>query len=95
MPAGKENCFVYILRCSDGTLYTGWTNSLERRIDAHNSGRGAKYTSGRTPVVLVYSEQCRGKSEAMKREAEIKRMTRATKLALIENRNPHGNADGK
>ncbi len=76
--------YVYILRCSDGTLYTGWTNNLERRLEAHNSGEGAKYTRSRRPVELVYSEAYVTKSEAMSREAEIKKMRRAEKLMLIE-----------
>ena len=75
--------FVYILRCADGTLYTGWTNDLDRRVRAHNEGRGAKYTAGRRPVTLVYSESLDSRSAAQMREAEIKRWTRAEKDALI------------
>lgn len=78
--------YTYILRCSDGTLYTGWTNDLAKRTAAHNSGRGAKYTRGRTPVELVYSESFQTKNEALSREAELKRMTRDEKLDLINNR---------
>lgn len=78
--------YVYILRCSDESLYTGWTNSLEKRIKAHNSGKGAKYTKARLPVELVYFEEYEDKIEAMKREYEIKQLTRIKKLKLIENK---------
>lgn len=74
---------VYILQCGDGSLYTGWTNCLESRVKAHNRGKGAKYTRSRLPVTLVYSQACPTKEEAMRREAAIKRMSRAQKLALI------------
>lgn len=76
--------YVYILLCSDNTLYTGWTNNLQSRIAAHNEGNGAKYTRVRLPVKMVYSEDFPTKSEAMKREYEIKRMSRQQKLELIE-----------
>ncbi len=77
--------FVYLLRCSDNSLYCGWTIDLEKRIEAHNSGRGAKYTKSRRPVELVYSEECESKSAAMKREWFIKhKMTREEKLKLIQ-----------
>ena len=77
--------FVYLLRCSDNSLYCGWTTDLEKRIEAHNSGRGAKYTKSRRPVELVYSEECESKSAAMKREWFIKhKMTREQKLKLIQ-----------
>lgn len=75
--------YVYIVCCADGTLYTGWTTDLQKRIKAHNSGRGAKYTRGRGPVTLVYSQQMTDKSEALSREAEIKKLSRAKKLKLI------------
>lgn len=75
--------FVYMLRCADGSLYTGWTNDLERRLTAHNEGKGSKYTRSRRPVELVYSESCETKQQAMSREARIKRLRRAEKLALI------------
>ena len=78
------NNFVYIVRCADGTLYTGWTNNLDERINAHNKGKGAKYTRSRLPVFLVYSENCKNKSVAMKRECEIKNMTKAQKERLFE-----------
>lgn len=74
---------TYILRCSDGTLYTGWTNDIEKRLRAHNEGQGAKYTRGRTPVELVYLEEFDTKQEAMKRETAIKKLTKKDKLHLI------------
>jgi putative endonuclease len=75
---------VYILQCADGTLYTGWTTDLERRFQAHNSGRGARYTRGRRPVRLVYHEEQPTRSAAQKREAAIRRLSRTDKLKLIE-----------
>lgn len=75
--------YTYIVRCSDGTFYTGWTTCLERRVTEHNSGRGAKYTRNRTPVKLVYYESFETKREAMKREAAIKKMSRAEKEKLF------------
>ncbi len=75
---------VYMLRCGDGTLYTGCTNDLPRRIASHQSGRGAKYTRSRPPVVLVYRETAADKSEALRRERAIKALTRQQKLALIQ-----------
>lgn len=78
--------YVYILKCSDGTLYTGYTNNLEKRLKAHNSGKGAKYTRGRRPCILVYYEELRDKSSALKREYEIKQMSREQKLNLIGGR---------
>ena len=81
--------FVYILRCSDGTYYCGWTNDIDRRLEAHNSGRGAKYTKGRRPVELVYLEDYESKEEAMKREYAVKQMTRQDKEKLIEHGTEH------
>ena len=78
----KQWC-VYILRCGDGTLYTGMTDDFEKRLAAHNSGKGAKYTRGRAPLEAVYQEACGSKSDALKREYAIKRLTRQQKLALI------------
>ena len=75
--------YTYILSCGDGTLYTGWTNDLERRVAAHNAGRGGKYTRSRLPVALVYSEEHDTKEQAMSREWEIKQLTREQKLKLI------------
>ncbi len=79
----KGSWKVYIVRCSDESLYTGVTKDLERRIDEHNSGKGAKYTSSRTPVELVWSEPKSSRSEAQKREYEIKSFSREKKLEQI------------
>ena len=76
--------FVYIVRCSDNSLYTGYTNNIEARINKHNAGKGAKYTKIRRPVELVYQEMYETKSEALRREYEIKTFTRQRKLKLIE-----------
>jgi len=76
--------YVYMLECSDGSLYTGWTNNLEKRIAAHNNGKGAKYTRVRLPVKLVYYEEYEDKIEAMKREYKIKRLSRKEKVKLIK-----------
>ena len=76
--------YTYIVRCSDGTFYTGWTNDLEKRIAAHNSGEGAKYTRCRRPVELVYYESYETKEEAMSREWHIKRLTRKQKAELCK-----------
>ena len=75
---------VYILRCSDGSLYTGWTNNLEKRLETHQQGKGAKYTRARLPVELVYFESYEEASQARKREAEIKKFSREKKLQLIK-----------
>ena len=80
--------FTYIVECSDHTLYTGWTNDLEKRIEAHNTGKGAKYTKTRRPVRLVYFETFATKEEAMSREYHIKRLTREEKRRLIESYEP-------
>ncbi len=77
--------YVYILKCSDRTLYTGYTNDLKKRISAHNKGKGAKYTRGRLPVKLIYFEEYTSKSEALHREFTIKKMNRQNKLNLIKN----------
>ncbi len=74
--------YAYLLRCADGTIYSGYAADLEQRLNSHNKGRGAKYTRARLPVVLVHSEAFASKSEAMRRENAFKRMTRAQKLAL-------------
>ena len=78
--------YTYIVLCADGTLYTGWTNDIEKRLQAHNSGEGAKYTRSRLPVTLVYYESYETKEEAMSREWHIKRMTRAQKMKLFSDR---------
>lgn len=75
--------YTYILKCSDGTYYTGWTNNLEKRVSDHNQGRGAKYTKARRPVELIYYEEFMTKEEAMKREYAIKHLTRQKKEQLI------------
>lgn len=75
---------MYILRCSDGTLYTGWTYDTDARLGAHNSGRGARYTASRLPVEMVYCERVRSKSEALRLERAIKRMGRERKERLAE-----------
>lgn len=75
--------YTYIVKCSDGTFYTGWTTNIEKRIEVHNSGKGAKYTKSRRPVELVYREEFKTKEEAMRREYEIKQMTRKKKEELI------------
>ena len=75
--------YTYILRCRDGSLYTGWTNNLEIRLNCHNAGKGAKYTKARLPVELAYFETFQTKKEAMQREWEIKKMTRKEKIELI------------
>lgn len=77
--------YIYIVKCSDGSLYTGWTNNLEKRIEDHNAGRGAKYTKARRSVILVYKEEFSTKQEAMRREWEIKQMSRKEKLSMINN----------
>lgn len=77
--------YIYIIECSDGSLYTGYTNDLEKRIKAHNDKKGAKYTRGRTPVVLKYFEEFDNKVDAMKREAQIKNMNKEKKLKLLNN----------
>lgn len=88
-----DHIYVYILRCADDTLYTGWTNHLDGRIRAHNAGRGAKYTKSRLPVTLVYTEPCANKSEALRREAQIKQLSRKEKQALckqyLKSKNQH------
>ena len=82
----KEMHYIYLVRCSDDSLYRGWTTDLKRRIDAHNGHipGGAKYTRGRRPVTLVYAESFHQKQEAQRREYAIKRMTKTKKLRLIK-----------
>jgi putative endonuclease len=75
--------FVYMVRCADGTLYTGYTRDTEARVQVHNSGKGAKYTRSRLPVSLVYAEQCESLSAALKRERELKPWSKARKEALV------------
>lgn len=81
----EKTWVLYILECGDGTLYTGITDDLERRLKAHRAGKGAKYTRGRGPLVLRYREECDSHSAALKREAAVKRLTRQGKMVLIQN----------
>lgn len=83
--------YVYMLRCGDGSLYTGWTNNLQARLAAHQSGRGGKYTRAHRPVELVYHESLPSREEAMSREWRIKRMSRSEKLALISEKDKTAN----
>ena len=80
---GALDWIVYILKCADGTLYTGITNDLGRRMSEHETGQGAKYTKGRGPFQLVYNETCEGRGQASKREIEIKSLDREQKLKLV------------
>ena len=79
-----KSYYVYIIRCADGTLYTGSTDDVKRRLEVHRSGKGAKYTRGRGPLELVYSEQVESWSQALRRESEIKKMTRLQKEEMIK-----------
>ncbi len=80
----RQKWFLYILQCSDGSLYTGITNDLERRFEIHSKGRGAKYTRSRLPLTLLYSEKCRNRVAAMVRECAVKALPRKKKTELIE-----------
>lgn len=80
----NDKHYVYILKCSDESYYTGYTNCLERRLEEHQKGKAAKYTRGRRPVVLAYHEKVQDKSMGLKREHEIKKLTRAKKMLLIK-----------
>jgi len=82
-PRARRGWCVYLLRCGDGTLYAGATNDLARRLDAHGRGAGARYTRSRLPVALAFTERARDRSAALRREAALKRLTRAEKLALV------------
>ena len=77
------SAYIYMLRCSDGSLYTGWTNDLEKRVKTHNSGKGAKYTKSRLPVELVYFEEYNTKEEALRRECAVKKLSRNAKIRLF------------
>lgn len=90
----KQPC-VYILKCGDGTLYTGWTNNFKKRLDAHSSGRGARYTRGRGPLQPVYLEYLPDKVAATRREAAIKKLPRERKLALLSQPSNALNSDHK
>ena len=85
---------LYILRCGDGSLYTGITTDVEKRLETHRSGKGAKYTRGRGPLELVYREGCGSHSQALRREAEVKRMSRQQKCELIAQVNLPETAEG-
>ena len=87
--------YTYLLECADGTLYCGWTNDLEKRLAAHKRGAGAKYTRSRLPVRLVWHEAFETKSEAMRREAAVKRLSRREKEALIALSSAGGTAEKK
>lgn len=76
--------YLYILRCGDGTLYTGITTDVDKRLEQHRCGKGAKYTRGRGPLELVYREVCGNHSDALKREVDVKKLPRQEKLLLIE-----------
>ena len=75
--------FVYILLCADGSLYTGSTNDIAKRLEAHKNGKGAAYTKSHKPVKIIYSQECKTKSEALKREAEIKKLKRSEKIRSL------------
>ena len=91
--------YTYILKCSDNTYYTGYTTDLKKRIETHNEKKGAKYTRGRTPVTLMYYEEFETKSEALKREAQIKKLSLPQKLKLMSSdvvvNNPQDNCKEK
>lgn len=78
--------YTYMLECADGTLYTGWTNDLAKRLKTHNAGRGGRYTRSRLPVKLVYAEEHEQRSDAMRREVQLKQLSRAEKRKLIQSK---------
>ncbi len=82
-PKVKKGWFLYVLECSDGTLYTGITNDLSRRLAQHNNGKASRYTRGRLPVKLVHAERCRDRSRALKLEYALKQLSRNEKIAFI------------
>jgi putative endonuclease len=82
-PVADPKAFVYLLSCSDGSLYCGWTVDIDRRLRAHNSGKASRYTSTRLPVRLAYTRPMPDRAAAMREEARIKRLTRREKLALV------------
>ena len=79
----ESKWYLYILRCGDGTLYTGIATDVQKRLEMHRSGKGAKYTRGRGPLELVHSEECENHSQALKRECEVKKLTKEQKQQLI------------
>ena len=82
----ESTWYLYILKCKDGTFYTGITTDVEKRLEMHRSGKGAKYTRGRGPLELVYSETCENHSQALKRECEVKKLPKEQKQQLILSR---------
>ena len=84
MNQNKMDWVVYVLKCGDGSLYTGITNNLAKRILAHEQGSGAKYTKGRAPFSIIYTERYKNRSDATKRELEIKKLSRQEKVALAQ-----------
>ena len=82
----ESTWYLYILKCKDGTFYTGITTDVEKRLEMHRSGKGAKYTRGRGPLELVYTEECENHSHALKREYEVKKLPKEHKLQLILSR---------
>ncbi len=94
MASPRGGWHVYLLRCRDGSLYAGATNDLGARVERHASGKGARYTRSRLPVALVWSARVRGRSAALRREAEIKRLSRVEKLALVASHD-HGAAHAR
>ncbi len=79
----EKTWYVYILECGDGTLYTGITDDVQRRLQMHRSGKGAKYTRGRSPLTLRYQEECGSYSQALRREIQVKKLTRMQKMQMI------------
>ena len=86
----ESQWYLYILRCKDDTLYTGITTDVEKRLEAHRSGKGAKYTRGRAPLELAYRETCGSHSQALKREYQVKALSRQEKQRLIRTKDPLG-----
>ena len=86
----EQTWYLYILRCGDDTLYTGITTDVEKRLEAHRSGKGAKYTRGRAPLELAYREVCGSHSQALKREYQVKALSRQEKQRLIRTKDPLG-----
>ena len=84
---GRKTWFLYVLKCGDGTLYTGITNDMQRRLRQHNDGSASRYTRSRLPVKLVYQESCRGRSQALKKEFAVKALSRKEKQAYIRMQN--------
>ena len=80
----EKEWVLYILECKDGTFYTGITDNLQKRLTAHTAGKGAKYTRGRAPLVLRYTEPCESHSQALQREIQVKKLTKAEKIALCD-----------